>query len=799
MSTRPDDAILADCRVLDLSQAMAGPLAAMVLADHGADVIKVEPPGGDRARSERGFHMWNRAKRSIVLDLEREADRHTALDLARWADVTISDGAPGGSGAVTPVLTEDDLLAVNPTGIHCTIDTWGPAAGPDRRGPLGDAALSAATGRMAALDRLSGGLAEPRRTWPTFTVPPVASYGAAMLATQGVLAAWLARDLGAPGQGATVHTSLLQGAMTFMMREPLDRCDPTEPDAPVGDDLVQRGIELCFLTAECGDGRYIQMCARQDHHFRSWLQALEIEALLDQPRFAAAPLGIASVDDIVELEALLRARMLTRTQAEWMRTFTDEFDIGADPFLTPEEFLGHEQMVANGRLVELDDPVLGPVTQVGSLVVIGGGASTIGAPAPMLDQHADELRALACSVAGAAPPPGASADAPTSDATARPAGVGPLAGITVLEAAYFVAGPLATTLLAELGARVIKIEPMAGDPYRRTGKQSTKFLHGKESIALDLKSPDGRAILDDLVVRADVLVHSFRLGVPERLGLDHARLHGLNDQLVHLNAASYGSAGAQGGRIAFHSTPTALSGAGILQAGVGNPPVDDSFPDPAAGVGAATAILLGLVARQHRGRGDHLETTMLTSTGYAMSGDLVMSDGGTRARSADHDQLGLGALHRLYRCREGWLFLDAGTGDAWQAAVDELGIDPPPPAGFDPGDEPVDGPLASAVAEALGRDDAGVWAGRLQGRGVAAVVVEDRPFDRWLGTEGILNAADHPDYGEYWRLPPKVTVSPAGVPQGPPTAIGEHTDTLLAELGRSPEEIEQLRLIGSVR
>lgn len=783
-------------RVLDLSQGMAGPLATMVMADHGADVIKVEPSSGDRGRSVRGFHMWNRGKRSIAVDLDVPPDIEVVLHLSRWADVIVGSTARDADGVVRiegSSLTEARLLAANDRAIHCYLDTWGPVRRVDDHH---ESSLAAITGRMASLDRLSGGLAHPHRSGPGFTLPPVASFGAAMLATQGILAALL-NDTGL-GRPAIVRTSLLQGAVSFMMREGLE---VASPEAPRTDGhaahLLQRGIELCFLTAACADGRYIQMCARQDHHFRAWLEALGLTDVLADPRFAAAPLGIGSEADLDELEGLLRERMRSQTQEEWMRTFTEEFDIGADPFLTPEEFLAHPQMTANGRVIEVHDPELGATTQVGPLVAMSALPAQIQRPAPRLDEHRAEILALVADRADAEAD--ADLDAGVRSSLAAPAASdgaarrGPLHGITVIEAAYFVAGPLATTLLAELGARVIKIEPLAGDPYRRTGMQSTKFLHGKESIALDLKAPEGLAVLDRLLERADVVVHSFRLGVPERLGIGWKRLHGLNDQLVYLNAASYGSAGPEAGRIAFHSTPTALSGAGILQAGEGNPPVDDSFPDPAAGLGAATAILLGLVARRRSGKGLHLETTMLCSTGYVMSADTVLVDGSTRARSADRDQLGLGALHRLYRCRDRWLFLAVTNDAAWSAAMAVLGIDP---SSIEPQvalAAPVHGPLGDRLAEIFGLGEAAVWAKRLGQAGVDAVVVGEQPFEKWLENEGVLELVEHDRFGAYLRLPPKVTVEPAASMLGQACSVSEHADALLRELGYGSEDIDRLR------
>ena len=770
-------------RVIDLTQGMAGPMATMVLADHGADVIKVEPPGGDWARGHlRGFHMWNRGKRSIELDLTDSSHRADLAALVATADVVVTDSRTAATG-----IDHTSLIADNARIVHCHISAWGGIR--DERVPVYEGTVAAATGQFTGLDLLSGRILHPTRPDPTFSISPTASYGAAMLGAQAILAALLGRREHKTGE--YIETSLLHGAMAFLMRQELAR--PIPPRSQDNSDLAQRAIELTFLTAECADGRYIQMCARQDHHFRSWLRVLGIEQILDEDRFAGAPMRLASFDDADELEALLRDRMRTKTQAEWMSIFMRERDIGADPFLTPEEFLRHDQMVLNHRIVHVDDVVLGDTTQVGSLLTIDGWGPSKMPSAPLVDAHAQQIRSeLAGRSTG-----GTSSTGTLTSGTSRP-----LEGVTILEVAYFIAGPLAATLLAELGARVIKVEPHAGDPYRRTGLQAAKFLHGKESIALDLKHPAGRAILHDLIARSDVLVHSFRNGVPERLGMDEASARSINPNLIYLNAASYGTNGPEAGRVAFHSTPTALSGAGIAQAGVGNAPVDDSFPDPAAGLGAATALMVALHQRARSGGGCGIETTMLTSTGYVMSNDLVMVDGDAHGRIADHDQLGVSALYRLYACAEGWVFLAVVTDTEWQcfvATVADRGMADDPRFATPASRRLHDAALADAIGRLLLRREAAHWEHVLTAAGVSCASVDLAGFEAWLERHDVLLEASHPVFRDYYRLPPKSTFSRVAAAEMSACAIGEHSRAILDELGRSATDIDGLIGDGAVR
>jgi crotonobetainyl-CoA:carnitine CoA-transferase CaiB-like acyl-CoA transferase len=784
-----DVAVFRGLRVVELAGGMAGPMAGMVLADHGADVVKVEPPGGHRSPGVPASLMWNRGKRSVVLDLADAADRARVDDLLATADVVIE------SLGTRRDLDPDAARRANPGLVWCTIDGFGPA----NLGalPAYEGVVAAATGRMTGLDQLSGGQPGVRYERPVFTAAPVGAYGAAQLAVQGITAALLERLR--TGRGQVVATSLLQGAMAFVMRQELGRDDDDGAggaSAGLLPPAVHRGIELCFLTAECADGRYIQMCARQDTHFRAWLGALGLDDVLADPVYARAPMGIERVEDVDALEVRLRRAMRTRTQSEWMRVFTEECDVGADPFLTPAELLAHPDMVDNGRIVELDDPTVGRVRQIGPLVAVREAPAVIDRPAPRQGEHTtavlDELaRSPRTAGPGAGPSP-----APTDSGTRA---AQPLAGVTILEVAYYIAGPLAGAILADMGARVVKVEPLAGDPYRRTGLQSVKFLHGKESITLDLKSDGGRAVLRDLMQRADVVVHSFRAGAAARLGLDPGTVRSLNPRAVHLYAGSYGSQGPQAHRAAFHSTPNALTGGGIKQAGRGNPPVNDSYADPGSALGAATAIVLGLYARERTGVAPALETTMLCSTGYIHSADMVAYDGAPAWPIADAGQHGLAARYRLYRCADGWVFVAAPHDDQWEpllAAVGrgELRSDErfaTPEARRDHDDA-----LADLLATTLADRPARRWVARGRDVGVAVAPVHPEPFDRWLVASGLLRPAEHPAYPPYWRLPPKVTFSGSEPRLGAAAACGEHSRSILRELGRSDEEIDALIAAG---
>jgi crotonobetainyl-CoA:carnitine CoA-transferase CaiB-like acyl-CoA transferase len=787
VSSDGDDPVLDVCaglRVVDLSQGMAGPLATMVLADHGADVVKVEPPTGDLARGEPGFLMWNRGKRSVVLDLGVEADRAHARTLARTADVVVASARPGVLERAG--LGYDTIAAANPSVVHASVTGFG-RDDPRSRRRTYEGVVAATCGRMVGLDPLSGAIPHQDRAAPIYTAAPIASYGASQLLLHGILAALLVR--GRTGRGQRVETSLLAGESAFLMRQDMGRGGPDRVGLPDTPRPLHRGIVMCFLTAECADGRYIQMCARQDHHFRNWMATLDMADVFDDPRYARAPLGIATVEEVVALEDRIRARMRTRTRAEWMDAFVAA-DVGADPFLEPAEFLAFPEMVDNDRVVDVVDPVVGPTRQVGPLALLAETPARIGRPAPAPGADTDAVLADA-----------AGRVVPTPVGTAAARGPHALSGVTIVELAYYVAAPLASTLLAEMGARVIKVEPLDGDPARRTGLQNAKFLVGKESIALDLKTDAGREVLARLIGRADALLHSFRRGVPERLGYGVDAALAINPRLVYVYGASYGSRGPWSTRPAFHSTPNALSGGGFAQAGWGNPPVDDSYPDPGSGIATATALLLGLLARERTGRGQYVETSMISSAGYIHGDDLVLYDGRPPPRRSDRGQHGLHALYRLYPCRDDWLFVAAWRDDEWAALAGAL--DHPEWLRDErfataTGRAAHDDELTALVGEALAVRTAAEWEDALTAADVAAARASAVPLEEWFEREGLLLAEDHPVFGPFWRAPAKVHLSEHPPRMAPVCGLGEHSRNVLAEFGYTDDTIAHLIAAGVV-
>jgi len=764
-------------QVLELGSGMAGALAGMVLAENGAEVVRIEPPGGDPERDRPGAVVWHRGKKSVVLDLRDPHDHARFVALAAGADGLIAMLRPG---AAARLGADYDALAPRaPRLVHLSITGFG-ERGPLRDLPGWEGIVAAASGRMAEQKGFRPG--------PIFTPVPIASYGAAMLGVEGLLAALHALSV--------YDMTLGHGNRTSAAPRP---------------GQVFGVMKICFMTAPTKDGRFLQMCSRQPHLFRSWLEAMALEWLLDEPDLVHIPDLFPSEARLAEVVALIESRMRERTLDEWMAIFAAR-DVGADPFLAPGEFLDHPQARANGRRQVVLDPRVGETVQVGPLGRYSETPSAIGAPAPALGAQRAEDVARPASMPERAASPGAAVPPRR-----------PLEGIVVVDCGYFYATPFAATLLAEAGARVIKVEPAAGDPGRRNWRTDySKAMVGKQSFVLDLKTAEGRAIVHALARRADVFLHNFRPGTPERLGIDDATLRALNPGLLYVYGSCFGSEGPWAHKPGFHSSPNAIVGCGVIEAGDGNPPQNRTFADPASALGTAAAIMVGLHARERTGRGQALETTMLTSMAYAVSEWSLRYDGKPE-RVVDPGQHGFGALHRLYATKSGWLFLEVHREREWRglcAVVDPaLAVDPRFAAGAadatgEAGAAPWapgaargahDDVLARRLAERFATRAASEWQDALLAAGVPALRADGIDHAAFMLTDehcranGIAVLAEQPGVPRAARAGPAIGFGEHATPIEPAAPLGGSTAEVLRWLGYEAAEIAALDAKGVTR
>jgi crotonobetainyl-CoA:carnitine CoA-transferase CaiB-like acyl-CoA transferase len=357
-----------------------------------------------------------------------------------------------------------------------------------------------------------------------------------------------------------------------------------------------------------------------------------------------------------------------------------------------------------------------------------------------------------------------------------------------------------------------------------------KVLQGKESVALDLTAPEGLRIVHELARQADVVLQTFRGGVAERLGVDESTLRALNADLVYLNAPGYGTGGPCGHRPAFAPTIGAGSGMGRRNVGPHLPERPDlttpevktfarqlsagvatecAQADGIAALGVATAMLLGLVARDRGRGGQAMSSSMLLSNAFALSEDMVEYAGRGPIAVPDEELYGLGALYRLYPTAAGWVFLAAPAEADWAALVGAFGD-----AGADMREDPrfataalrkdADAALGAALTAVFATDTAAAWEQRLLAADVGCVVAGDGPVEAPLqslefgGASGLLATVEDPTFGAIPRLTPLVGLSRTPGTVGPAPSLGQHTDQVLGELGYAAADITGLRARGVV-
>ena len=801
---------LDDLRVIDLSSGPAGGMATMVLADFGADVIKVERPEGDPFRSLPAAPMWLRGKRSVVLDL-REPDGQARLhDLVRTADVVVASYAPGKAAALG--ADHATLSALNPGLVYCSITGFGPV-GPYAGYPGYEHVVAAKAGRMMTFQ----GMAD--REGPGFSVLRVATHATSMATVAGAIGALLARER--TGRGQLVETSLLQGLLNYdmngLVRGQLARRDPetfaTDPLA-----MLPRMPTLNYHPVQTKDGRWIQLGNLLQHLFEAFLVAADLtEVYYGDPRFNGGQWE--SPEAMEAFRDLMLERMRERDAEEWMRTFVENGSVAATIFNTTEGALDDIDIAPNGNVVEFEDEHIGRTRQLGPVADLTVTPAVIERGHPAVGQHTEQVLAeLAAGTREAwQPTAGGAANG------ASPTG-GALEGVTVLEFSTIIATPLGASLIGDLGARVIKVEPIGGDPYRGMGIGigAAKTNVSKESIALNLKSDEAQKVLRGLIERADVIVHNYRPGVPERLGMGYEQARAINPRIIHISANGYGPHGPGAHRPSTHPIPGAGMGGAGWQAGEGMPPgycdsieqvreasrllmrSNEVNPDPNTSAVIAAAALLGLYARERHGVGQQIFVNMLGANTYANSDDFLTYEGKRARPTIDSGLHGHGALYRLYRCAEGWVFLGVVTEREWAALVAQLASPELADGRFASaeGRSEHDAALASLLEGLFAAKAASQWEAELTPLGVGCVRADGpMPGEFWLDDAHVrendfIVERHHARYGDYFRHGPLQVLHDTPGSYGPAVLAGEHTDAILGELGYDADAIATLRANG---
>ena len=794
--------------VLDFSYGMPGAIAALVLADYGAEVIKVEPPGGDPFRFQPGWLGWNRGKKGIVLDLTTQTGRDQARTLIGQADVLIESFRPGDMQRVG--LDFYPLSRMYPQLVYCSVTGFG-QQGPLRRVKGYEGVVAAKAGRMLNMQGL------PNREGPVYSAMQTGSWQASQAAVRGIIAALRVRDIS--GKGQWVQTSIIQSLSAphdlnagpgGLFQRQLQRKDPARYPPTQGGNRGHSSIG--YIPARTKDGQWLQHAHQRVHHVQGHLKAIGLGHLLQDERFKNVPSISAENRELLRRE-ILKAQ-LKKTAAEWMEIYLKDGNVAAEPYRTSVQAMDHPSVVLNNPAADVQDPRVGPMRQLGLLVDLKDTPGKVGGPAPDIGQHTAEVMArLAQGAPAQSGPPPAVKAVPAH----------PLEGVVILDVASMQAGPFGATLLADFGARVIKVD--ATDERVDEGQRSTsrqvaepRTYTGKECIAIDLQTPEGREVMHKLIAKADVLLHNYRLGVPERLGVDWETCRKINPRLVHVWMATYGEKGEHARRPGAHPIPGAAMGGPMRQMGQGMPPPPEQKmdieeiveatrwimksnwgPDQNTAAGVATAIMLGLRSRDLTGRGQAAHVTMLGANAWANADEYYNYAGRPPYAMPDPDIFGLHALYRLYPALEGWVFLGCLFDEEWETfcrTVDREDLLTDSRFVTQEARQKNDEDLASELYAVFAGRTAAAWEALLTREDVACVQADEMVEGDFYADHPHAKAnnlsveVEHPVIGKYLRFGGLVEFSLTPGLYRTSVQIGQHTKSILQELGYNEEQIK---------
>lgn len=661
--------VLDGVRILDLGHHVAGPLAARLLGMHGADVIRVDRPGGEDREADAFLHA---GKRRITLDLKDPGDRETARGLAARSDVLIENFRPGVMDrlGLSPAL----LRAASPGLVYLSLPGFA-AADPRAQLPGWEGVIAAATGNCRV--RVGEGPAEWDPDRPTFSALPLASNFAAILGATASVTALIRRERTATGAHIEVplHDAvfeLMGGAGAYSLARGYRLEDP----------LVANGSG----TYRCADGAYVQFNPiGATMRFLTWFLDAAGEEDWVAEGFTRFSTYRAEPAAAAELRERLTALFLTRPAQEW-----EYLGMSAGVPLcrvrTTAEWAETEHARASGQVARVVDPVLGDTWIANAPVHFSAAEPAPPAPRRARDADRDDVLALLDEPVR-----------PTAPATAAPAPA--LDGLRVVDLTQILAGPSAGRILAEFGADVVKV-----NSPQRVIEAHGIVNRGKRSVLIDLQRSEGQDLLWKLIDQADVVTQNFPQGTAERYGIGFRHVHARKPGIVYVSVSCYGYRGPWARGRGYEVQGQAVVGI-MERTGRGfRPGVLGPYNplDYGTGTMAALAATLGLYHATRTGEGVHVSTSLAQTGTFHQATQLVVHAAKTWGEPAGPDALGAGPLQRFYRASDDWFFL--GASDAQTALVREV---------VGTSDE---GGLETAFAA----EPAETWVARLRAAGIGA-------------------------------------------------------------------------------
>jgi formyl-CoA transferase len=640
-------------RILDLGNGIAGPYAATILADFGAEVIKIEDPkGGDQLRQQGPFYQqlslnWlvlGRNKKSITLDITTPQGQKIIRDLVSYSDVLIENYLPGTLEQWG--LGYEALKEINPGLIMLRVSLAG-QDGPYKSLPP----LEPLGAALGGLSYLTGDPDGP----PMRCGIPITEYLTSLIGALAIMMALYHRDIKQTGEGQWIDLTLSECLYRLsefnisafhLLNSVRKRIGNKHPSAAPLDNFPTK------------DNKWIVLLISGSKHFVRLAHAMEQEHLKDDPRFAKTENRVKN------------AALINQIVAEWISNHTqqevidrlEEYGVAVGPIFSVQDMLTDPNYQARENIVEVPDSRIGKVKMHGVVPKFSLTPGSIEWAGPDLGQHNKEvlqellgydqkfLQQLAAEgiikdYAGpilAHPYKGSQESRrkakPTFSGKGKSNGQGALSGLRVLDMGNAIAGPVGPSFLADFGAEVIKLEmPGMGDTLRHVPPYINKvplywLVEGRNKLAvtLDLHKEEGQKILKDLVRICDVVIENYRPGTLEKWNLGYEELKKVNEKIILVRVTGFGQYGPYKGRLGYDAVGAAVGGIVYV---TGEP---DGYPirpgmalcDYSTGIHNALAALIALYYRDalKTGKGQVIDLALYESISTFMGCQIAAFD-----------------------------------------------------------------------------------------------------------------------------------------------------------------------------
>ena len=779
---------LAGLRVLDLSTQISGPYCTKLLADAGADVIKLESPeGGDPLRrwSASGaeipddqdgalFQFLNASKRSVVADLDSSEGRRLVLDLAPSIDLVVESFGPG--AMQQHELALETLQAKNPALSLVSISAWG-ATGPWADRPATEWTLQAAVG-------CTGYRGLPERG-PVGAGGRLGEYVAGIYAALGAMGAWLSSRN--TGRGQSVDLSTYEAILSCMTTY-------FDLSSQFFGGSLDQAVETPSIE-RAKDG-WVGMCTYTGQQWKDFCTIIGHPKVGDDEKFYD---GAVRMQHREFLGEIIQAWISQRTVDEVIETLS-LMRIPAAPIGDGRNLPGMDHFVERGVFMENPGGFLQPRPHY----VLGEGVLRAPESAPRLGEHTEEVKTEAARAK------------PRIRSGSADGDVLPLAGLRVVDLTQFWAGPASTSFLADMGADVVKVESIQRpDGMRFVGSvpndalwESSTTFHGantgKRAVTVQIDSDEGMALLKRLIADADVVTENFSVRVIENFGLGWDVIREINPRAIMMRMPAFGLDGPWRDRTGFAPNVEQVSALAWITGYQDMPLVVRGACDPIGGMHAVFALLMALERRRATGEGQLVEVALVEPALNIAAEQVIEYSAYGQLLSRQGNRGPYAAPQGVYPCAQGeeYLALAVATDQEWKALVSLLGDpawarDPElaEAAGRRGKHDMIDGHLTDWLAD----QTAEAAADRLAASGVPANRVVNAYHvmpNPQLEHRQFYQEMEHPHMGRkrYPGLPMRFSALGPHLHRSPPPTLGQHNDEVLGgDLGLSPEELERLR------